>query len=58
MPSVLDVDVAAVVEHRGAAAVVPGQGGLGENEVQLGQELHVDGQVLDVYKRQSTEWPR
>ena len=36
------------VEYRGAAAVVPGQGGLGENEVQPGQKLHVDGQVLAV----------
>ena len=39
--SVLDVDIAPVVEDGSAALVVAGQGGLGENEVQLGKQLHI-----------------
>ena len=46
MASVLDMDIAFVIEHRGAALVMAGQACLGKNKVQLRQKLHVHAKLL------------
>ena len=46
MASVLDMDVASVIEHRGAALIMAGQSGLGKYKVQLCQKLHVHAKLL------------
>ena len=48
MTAILDVDAAFGVELRLAALEMAGQRCFGENEVQSGQNLQVDGKLLRV----------
>ena len=48
---VLDIDVAVAVKYRRAALVVPGEGSLGEDKVQVSEDVQIVPQLLLVRRQ-------